>query len=131
MARRFFNVIIDDMETSGLIQAVLADSIKCLNSTHLVPKDDGKNLGMTRATLLCHCNPQCQANGLPDFWEQIAGEEEGNNGSQELEAKDNRPKELPKKWQECQAIHAVNAVTQIPAFPSSDLKMKQQAVAGK
>ena len=31
----------------------------------------------------------------------------------------------------CQAFHAVNAATQVPAFPSGDLKTKQQAVAGK
>ena len=45
--RKFFNDIIDDMETVGIIQAVPADAIKCVNSTHLAPKDDGKNLGMT------------------------------------------------------------------------------------
>ena len=28
-------------------------------------------------------------------------------------------------------FHAVNAATQVPAFPSRDLKTKQQAVAGK
>src|SRR6266481_7715224 len=41
------------------------------------------------------------------------------------------PKMPPKKWQVCQAFHMINAATQIPAFPSSDLKMKQQKVAGK
>src|SRR6266481_7917103 len=30
-----------------------------------------------------------------------------------------------------QAFHAVNAATQIPAFPSGDLKEKQQKIAGK
>ena len=74
--REFFNDIVDDMEMAGIIQVVPADSIKCLNSTHLALKDEGKNLGMTRATLLCHCNQQCQANGLRDFWEQVEGEEE-------------------------------------------------------
>ena len=47
LQRKFFNDIVDDMETVGIIQAVRADSIKCLNSTHLAPKDKGKNLGMT------------------------------------------------------------------------------------
>ena len=41
------------------------------------------------------------------------------------------PKAPPKKWRVCQAFHAVNAATQVPAFPSGDLKTKQQAVVGK
>src|SRR6266481_1879136 len=129
--RKFFNDIIDDMETAGIIQAVPVDAIKCLNSTHLAPKDDGKNLGMTRAALLRRCNQQCQANGLPDFWEQIKWEEDADNADQELETKDEGPKPLPKKWQVCQAFHTMNAATQVPVFPSGDLKTKQQAVAGK
>ena len=48
-----------------------------------------------------------------------------------MQSTDNEPKTLPKKWQVCQAFHAINAATQIPAFPSGDLKAKQQAVAGK
>ena len=119
------------METAGIIQAVPADAIKCLNSTHLAPKDNGKNLGMTRAALLHQCNQQCQANRLPDFWEQIKGEEDADNADQELETKDEGPKPLLKKWWVCQAFHAVNVATQVPAFPSGDLKMKQQAVSGK
>src|SRR6266481_7151932 len=50
--RKFF---IDDMETAGIIQAVPTEAIKCVNSMHLAPKDDGKNLGMTRAELLRQC----------------------------------------------------------------------------
>src|SRR6266481_2710052 len=115
------------METAGIIQAVPVDAIKCLNSMHLAPKDDGKNLGMTQAALLHQCNQQCQANRLPDFWDQIKGEEDTDNSDQELETKDEGPKLPPKKWQVCQAFHAVNAATQVPAFPSGDLKTKQQA----
>src|SRR6266481_8696253 len=129
--RKFFNYIIDDMETAGIIQAVPMDAIKCLNSTHLAPKDDGKNLGMMRAALLCRCNQQCQANGLPDFWEQIEGEEDTDNADQGSETKDKGPKLPLKKWRVCQAFHAVNMATQVPVFPSRDLKTKQQAVAGK
>ena len=119
------------MEAAGIIQVIPADAIKCLNSTHLAPKDEGKNLGMTRAALLRRCNQQCQANGLPDFWEQIEDGEAADNSSWGLEAKEEGPKTPPKKWRVCQAFHAVNAVTQVPAFPSGDLKTKQQAVAGK
>ena len=129
--RKFFSDIIDDMETAGTIQVILADAIKCLNSTHLAPKDEGKNLGMTWAALLHRCNQQCQANGLPDFWEQIEDEEAADDSSWGLEAKEEGPKTPPKKWWVCQAFHAVNAATQVPAFPSGDLKTKQQAVVGK
>src|SRR6266481_3198042 len=119
------------METAGINQAVPMDTIKCLNSMHLAPKDNGKNLGMTQVALLCQCNQQCQVNGLPDFWEQIEGEADADNADQELETKDEGPKLLLKKWWVCQAFHAVNVATQVPVFPSGDLKMKQQAVAGK
>ena len=129
--RKFFNDIVNNMETVGIIQAVPVDSIKCLNSTHLAPKDEGKNLGMTCAALLCCCNQQCQANRLPDFWEQVEGEEEMDDGGQEPETDRDEPKAPPKKWRVCQAFHAVNTATQVPAFPSRDLKTKQQAVVGE
>ena len=129
--RKFFSDIIDNMETAGIIQAIPTDAIKCLNSMHLALKDEGKNLGMTWVALLRWCNQQCQANGLPDFWEQIEDGEVADDSSQGPEAKEEGPKTLPKKWQVCQAFHAVNAVTQVPAFPSRDLKTKQQAVAGE
>ena len=119
------------METAGIIQAIPTDTIKCLNSIHLAPKDEGKNLGMTQAVLLRRCNQQCQANRLLDFWEQIEDREAVDDSSWGLEAKEEGPKTPPKKWRVCQVFHAVNAVTQVPVFPSRDLKMKQQAVAGK
>ena len=127
--RKFFSDIIDYMETARIIQVIPADAIKCLNSTHLTPKDEGKNLGMTWAALLRRCNQQCQANRLPDFWEQIEDKEAADDSSWGLEAKEEGPKTLLKKWRVCQAFHAVNVVTQVPAFPSGDLKTKQQAVA--
>ena len=96
--RKFFSDIIDDMETAGIIQAIPADAIKCLNSMHLAPKDEGKNLGMTRAALLHRCNQQCQANGLPDFWEQIEDGEAADDSSWGPEAKEEGPKTLLKKW---------------------------------
>ena len=129
--REFFSDIINDMETAGIIQVIPADTIKCLNLMHLAPKDGGKNLGMTRAALLHRCNQQFQANRLPDFWEQIEDREVADDSSRGPEAKEEGPKTPPKKWQVCQAFHAVNAVTQVPAFLSRDLKTKQQAVAGK
>ena len=129
--RKFFSDIINDMKTAGIIQAIPTDAIKCLNSTHLALKDEGKNLGMTQAALLHWCNQQCQANGLLDFWEQIEDGEAADDSSRGPEAKEEGPKTPPKKWRVCQAFHAVNVVTQVPAFPSGDLKMKQQAVAGK
>src|SRR6266481_2141811 len=63
-----------------------------------------------------------------DYWEQIQ-DMEGTD--QTVPITDDKPKALPKKWRVCQAFHAVNAAMQIPAFPSSDLKTKQQKVAGK
>ena len=54
--RKFFSDIINNMETAGIIHVIPADTMKCLNSTHLTPKDEGKNLGMTRAALLHRCN---------------------------------------------------------------------------
>ena len=86
---------------------------------------------MTWVALLRRCNQQCQANGLPDFWEQIEDGEAADDSSWGLEAKEEGPKTPPKKWRVCQGFHAVNAATQVPAFPSGDLKTKQQAVAGK
>ena len=107
------------------------DAIKCLNSMHLAPKDNGKNLGMTHAALLLHCNQQCQANGLPNFCEQIEGEDNISETDREPDTREDRPRQPPKKWQVCQAFHVVNAVMKVPAFPSGNLKMKQQAVVGK
>ena len=67
--RKFFLDIIDDMERAGVIHAVPAEFIKCLNVTHLAPKDAGKDLGMLHEALLCRCNKQCRKYGLTDYWE--------------------------------------------------------------
>jgi len=47
LQRKFFADIIDDMEKVGVIWAVPAEFIKCLNATNLAPKEAGKNLGMS------------------------------------------------------------------------------------
>ena len=130
LQREFFTGILDDMETAGVIHAVPAEFIKCLNSTHLAPKEAGKGLGMSREVLLRKCNEQCRQYGLSDYWEQI-GDEEGSETDHMTQTTDDEPKALLKKWWVCQAFHAVNATTQIPAFPSGDLKAKQQKIAGK
>src|SRR6266481_2973598 len=122
--------ILEDMETSGIIHAVPAEFIKCLNSTHLAPKEAGKGLGMSREALLRKCNEQCRQYRLSDYWEWI-GDEEGSETDHMTQMTDDEPKVPPKKWRVCQAFHAVNATTQIPAFPSGDLKAKQQKIAGK
>src|SRR6266481_3339160 len=118
------------METTGVICAVPAEFIKCLNSTHLARKEVGKGLSMSWEALLHKCNEQCRQYGLSDYWEQI-GDEEGSEMDHLTQTTDNKPKAPLKKWQVCQAFHAVNAATQIPAFPSGDLKAKQQKIAGK
>src|SRR6266481_2444587 len=118
------------METTGVICAVPAEFIKCLNSTHLAPKEAGKGLGMSGEALLCKCNEQCRQYGLSDYWEQI-GDEEGSETDHTTQTTDDEPKAPLKKWRVCQAFHAVNAATQIPVFPSGDLKAKQQKIAGK
>src|SRR6266481_9117188 len=48
----FFTNIIDDMEKAGIIRTVPMEFIKCLNSTHLAPKEAGKGLSMSREGLL-------------------------------------------------------------------------------
>ncbi len=67
---KFFTDIIDDMEKAGVIQAVPAEFIKCLNATTLAPKEAGKDLGMSCEALLHRCNKQCRRYGLLDYWEQ-------------------------------------------------------------
>ena len=67
---KFFKDIIDDMEKAGVICAVPAEFIKCLNATNLAPKEAGKNLGMSREALLRQCNEQCHKYGLTNYWEQ-------------------------------------------------------------
>ena len=129
--RKFFADIIDDMEKAGVIRAVPAEFIKCLNATNLAPKEAGKNLGMSREALLRRCNEQCRKYGLPDYWEQMESDEETIEPAPTTRVTNDEPKAPPKKWRVCQAFHAVNAATQIPAFPSGDLKTKQQKVAGK
>ena len=128
--RAFFANIIDDMEKAGVIRSVPADFIKCLNSTHLAPKEVGKGLGMTWEALLRRCNKQCRQYSLPDYWEQLS-KEETTEADSVTQTTDDEPKAPPKKWRVFQAFHAVNAATQIPAFPTGDLKAKQQKVAGK
>ena len=49
LQRKFFSDIVDDMEKAGVIHAVPAEFIKCLNTTHLAPKDAGKDLEIGRA----------------------------------------------------------------------------------
>jgi transposase InsO family protein len=129
--REFFQGIIDDMEKAEIIQAVPADFIKCINTTNLAPKDAGKDLGMTRATLLRRCNDHCRKYGLPDYWEQIDDNQDKDEPERTLQAVEEGQNKTPKKWRVCQAFHAVNAATQIPPFPTGDLKAKQQKVAGK
>ena len=129
--RKFFTDIINDMETAGVIKAVPAEFIKCLNATNLAPKEAGKNLGMSRDALLRRCNEQCRRYGLPDYWEQTEKDAEKETSDLMTPVTDDEPKTPPKKWRVCQAFHAVNAMTQIPAFPSGDLKAKQQKVVGK
>jgi len=102
-----------------------------LNATNLAPKEAGKNLGMSHETLLCQCNEQCRKYRLPDYWEQVEDEEETIEPGPTTWTMDVQPKTPPKKWRVCQVFHVVNAATQILAFPSSDLKTKQQKVAGK
>src|SRR6266481_10021707 len=130
---KVFKDIIDDMEKAGIICAVPAEFIKCLNATNLAPKEAGKNLRMSHEALLCQCNEQCHKYGLTDYWEQTDDEDKDRTTETDPTTKhtDDEPMTPPKKWRVCQAFHAVNAMTQIPAFPSGDLKTKQQAVAGK
>src|SRR6266481_590257 len=131
--RKFFKDIINDMEKAGVIHAVPAEFIKCLNATNLAPKEAGKNLRMSHKALLRWCNEQCHKYGLTDYWEQTDDKDKDRTTEADLTTKhtDDEPMTPPKKWRVCQAFHAVNAATQIPAFPSGDLKTKQQAVAGK
>src|SRR6266481_2097403 len=98
---------------------------------NLAPKEAGKNLGMSCEALLRRCNEQCRKYGLPDYWEQMESDEETIEPAPMTWVTNDEPKAPPKKWWVCQAFHAVNAVTQIPAFPSGDLKAKQQKVVGK
>ena len=119
------------MEKAGVIHTVPAEFIKCLNAMHLAPKDAGKDLGMSCEALLRRCNEQCRKYGLTDYWELMDDDEETIEPDPTMQSTDDEPKTPPKKWRVCQAFHAVNAATQILAFPSGDLKAKQQAVAGK
>ena len=66
-----------------------------------------------------------------DYWELTDDDEETIEPDPTTQSTDDEPKTPPKKWWVCQVFHTVNAATQIPAFPSGDLKAKQQAVAGK
>src|SRR6266481_9126709 len=97
----------------------------------LAPKEAGKDLGMSREALLRRCNEQCRRYGLPDYWEQTDDDEETIETNPTMQVTDDEPKMPPKKWRVCQAFHTINAATQIPAFLSGDLKVKQQKVAGK
>ena len=119
------------MEKVGVIKAVPAEFIKCLNATNLAPKEVGKDLGMSCEALLRRCNEQCRKYGLPDYWELITDDEETIEPGSPTQSMNDEPKTPPKKWRVCQAFHAVNTVTQIPAFPSGNLKAKQQKVVGK
>ena len=113
------------------MQYQLSSSNALHNVTHLAPKDAGKDLGMLREALLHRCNEQCRKYGLTDYWELMDDDEETIEPDPTMQSTDDEPKTPPKKWRICQAFHAVNAATQILAFPSGDLKAKQQAVAGK
>ena len=119
------------MEKAGVIRAVPAEFIKCLNATHLAPKDTRKDLGMSCEALLHRCNKQCRKYRLMDYWELMDNDEETIEPDPAMQSTEDEPKTPPKKWQVCQAFHAINTATQIPAFPSGDLKAKQQVVAGK
>src|SRR6266481_1703421 len=119
------------MEKMGIIRAVSAEFIKCLNSMHLAPKEAGKGLGMTCEVLLCECNHLCQqyglSLGLPDYWEETGNVETMETDDVEMsemegitQTTDDEPKAPPQKWRVCQAFHAVNATTQIPSFLSGN-----------
>ena len=94
---------------------------------HLVPKEAGKGLGLSWEVLLWKCNEQCQQYGLLDYREQVGKVD--SEGDQLTQTMDDEPAAPPKKWRVCQAFHAVNAVMQIPAFPSGDPKTKKQQVS--
>ena len=127
LQQEFFLKILDDMEKAGIIHTVPADFIKCLNTTHLAPKEADKGCSLSCDALLHICNEQCQQYGLPDHWEPVQTEE----GVKMDQTTTDELRVPPKKWRVCQAFHTVNAAMQIPVFPSSDLKAKQQKVAGK
>ena len=101
------------MEKAGVIRAVPAEFIKCLNAMHLAPKDAGKDLGMSCEALLRRCNEQCRKYGLMDYWELTDDDEETIEPDPTMQSTDDEPKTPPKKWRVCQAFHAINVVTQI------------------
>ena len=119
------------MEKAGVIKAIPAEFIKCLNVTNLAPKEASKALRMSCEALLWCCNEQCRKYRLPDYWEPITDDEETIEPGSPTQHTNDKPKTPPKKWQVCQAFHAFNVAMQIPEFPSGDLKAKQQKVAGK
>ena len=89
------------MEKAGVIKAVPAEFIKCLNVTNLAPKEAGKDLGMTHEALLRCCNEQCRKYGLPDYWELITDNEETIEPGSLTQSTNNEPKMPPKKWRVC------------------------------
>ena len=86
------------MEKAGVIWAVPAEFIKCLNATNLAPKEAGKNLGMSCEALLHWCNQQCRKYGLSDYWEQIGDDKETTEADRTVQVTDDEPKTPPKKW---------------------------------
>ena len=62
--KEWYYGIIDEMESAHVIQKVLGDFIKCLNSMNLAPKEAGK-MGATRVEILCKVNVECIKNSLP------------------------------------------------------------------
>ena len=127
--KEWFNNILDDMEKSYVIQKVPADFIKNLSSTNLAPKEAGKT-GLTRTEVLRQVNRECEKNGLPPFWEQIADDSEPNHDAILEAAEDEKPSTPKTKWRVCHAFNALNKATQVPPFPAGDLRAKQEFAAG-
>jgi hypothetical protein len=126
--KTWFNEILDEMEKSFVIQKVPGDFIKNLSSTNLAPKEAGKT-GLTQTEILRSVNAECIHNGLPPFWEEDMGPGETNEAL--LEAVESaKPNAKKTKWRVCHAFNPLNKATQVPPFPTGDLKAKQEFSAG-
>jgi transposase InsO family protein len=123
--RDFFYQQVDALEAAGFIRKITAEDVQCINSTNLAPKDRAKPT-LTQDELERRANTEAERVGVPYPFDprQRPPFPPDHVASPEAESS------APAKWRVCHAFTALNRHCKIPAFPTGDLEVKKQKLAG-